>query len=76
MKERLQIDLSKAEALLLFEGLAKLEEKKVLDSTICEEERTAFWALEAVLEKSLPVFAPDYLAQVEEAKRELKTKNA
>ena len=76
MKERLQIELSKAEALLLFEGLAKLEEKKLLDAAVCEEERSAFWALEAVLEKSLPVFATDYLAQVEAAKRELKGENA
>lgn len=53
-----------AEALLVFEGLAKLEEKLILDTAITDEERSAFWALEAVLEKSLPVFAADYAALV------------
>ena len=72
MRERIHIELSEAEALLVFEALSKLDEQKVLDSTITEEERTAFWALEAVLEKSLPVFAPDYLALVERAKREVR----
>ena len=41
-----------------------------------EEERSAFWALEAVLEKSLPVFSPNYAVLVEAAKRELKGENA
>ena len=72
MNKRVPIDLSESEALLLFEGLAKLEEKKVLDSVVSEEERSAFWALEALLEKSLPVFSADYTALVDGAEKEMK----
>ena len=72
MSDDVHIKLSGAEALLVFEALTKLDEKKILDSAVSEEERTACWALEAVLEKSLPVFSPDYLALVEQAKREIK----
>lgn len=76
MHERINIELSQAEALLLFEALTKLDEQRVLDSAVGEEERTAVWALEAVLEKSLPVFAPDYAALVAAAKREIKGNKA
>ena len=72
MSDHVHIELTKAEALLVFEALVKLGEKKILDSTVCEEERSACWALEAVLEKTLPVFSPDYLALVEQAKRDIK----
>lgn len=72
MSKRVPLEMSEAEALLLLEGLSKLEEKNVLDSIISEEERNAFWALEAVLEKKLPVFSPDYAELVEAARKELK----
>lgn len=73
MKDHLHIELSKAEALLIFEGLSKLEEKKLLDTAMSDEERTAFWALEAALEKALPVFSTNYAVLVEAAKREIKS---
>lgn len=76
MSDRVQFELSNAEALLVFEALVKLDEKKLLDSAITEEERSACWALEAMLEKALPVFSPDYLALVEQAKREIKGSKA
>ena len=72
MNDRVHIELTKAEALLVFEALVKLDEQKILDSAVCEEERSACWALEAVLEKALPVFSPDYSALVEKAKRDIK----
>ncbi len=72
MSDQIQIKLTKAEALLVFEALAKLEEKKLLDVHVSEEERSACWALEAVLEKELPVFAPNYAELVEQAKRTIK----
>jgi hypothetical protein len=66
MRNDVEIKLTGAEALLVFEALVKLDEKKVLDSAVSEEERTACWALEAILEKALPVFSPDYSALVEQ----------
>ena len=72
MSDEVHIKLTGAEALLLFEALAKLEEKKLLDSAVSAEERSACWALEAILEKALPVFSPDYVALVEQAKREIR----
>ncbi len=72
MSSDVQIQLTGAEALLVFEALVKLDEKKILDSAMSEEERSACWALEAVLEKALPVFSPDYQALVEQAKRDIK----
>jgi hypothetical protein len=72
MSDQIQIKLSKAEALLVFEALAKIEEKKLLDVHVSEEERSACWALEAALEKELPVFAPNYAELIEQAKRTLK----
>lgn len=72
MSDIVHIELTKAEALLVFEALVKLDEQKVLDSAVCAEERSACWALEAILEKALPVFNPDYSALVEEAKRDLR----
>ena len=76
MSDRVQIELTRAEALLVFEALVKLDEKKLLDSAVSEEERSACWALEAVLEKALPVFSPDYLALVQQAKSEIKGKKS
>ncbi len=72
MSDQVHIKLTQAEALLVFEALAKLEKKKLLDVHVSEEERSACSALEAVLEKELPVFAPNYLALVEQAKRTIK----
>ena len=72
MSQEVHIKLTQAEALLVFEALAKLEEKKLLDVHVSEEERSACWALEAVLEKELPVFAPNYAALVEQAKHTIK----
>ena len=72
MSDRVHIELTRAEALLLFEALVKLDEQKILDSAVSEEERSACWALEAVLEKALPVFSPDYATLVEAAKRDIK----
>ena len=74
MSDDIQIKLTHAEALLVFEALAKLEEKKLLDVHVSEEERSACWALEAVLEKVLPVFAPNYAELVEKAKRAIRGK--
>lgn len=72
----MHLKLTGAEALLVFEALAKLDEKRVLDSAVGEEERTACWALEAMLEKALPVFSPDYAALVEQAKPEIRGEGA
>ena len=72
MSDDVHIKLTKAEALLVFEALVKLDESKVLDSAVSEEERSACWSLEALLEKALPVFSPDYSALVEQAKRDIK----
>ena len=76
MSEDIHIKLTGAEALLVFEALMKLDDKKLLDSALSEEERSACWALEALLEKELPVFSPDYLAIVEQARREIKGESA
>ena len=51
MSNDVHIKLTGAEALLVFEALIKLGEKKLLDSAVSEEERSACWALEALLEK-------------------------
>jgi hypothetical protein len=69
MNRDIDIKLTFEEALLVFETLVKLDEKKLLDSAVSEEERSACWALEAVLEKSLPVFSRDYSSLVEGAKK-------
>ncbi len=72
MSNEVHIKLAGSEALLVFEALVKLDEKKLLDSAVSEEERSACWALEAILEKALPVFSADYLALVEQAKRDIR----
>jgi len=76
MSDDVQIKLTRAEALLAFEALVKLDEKKLLDTALSEEERSACWALEAMLEKALPVLSPDYLALVDKAKRDFKGEKA
>jgi hypothetical protein len=76
MSDEVHIKLTGAEALLVFEALVKLDEKKLLDSAVSEEERSACWALEALLEKALPVFSSDYLALVEQAKRDIRGEEA
>lgn len=72
MSDDVHIKLTGAEVLLVFETLVKLDEKKILNIAVCQEERSACWALEAILEKTLPVLSPEYLALVEQAKRDIK----
>jgi dihydrofolate reductase len=71
MDETVQLTLTKAQALLLYKGLHRLEEKNLLESTLPNEEQHAFRALEAALNKNLPVFDPDYRNLVAAARKEL-----
>jgi hypothetical protein len=69
MNKAVSIELSRDEALVLFEWLAGLETAKV---AIGEAEQRVLWRIEAVLERSLAEpFARDYADLVEQARRRI-----
>jgi hypothetical protein len=69
MSESVSIELSRDEALILFEWLARLAAAKV---AIEEAEQRVLWRIEAMLEKSLAEpFAKDYAELVEQARKRI-----
>lgn len=75
MSDDILIRLSKAKALLLYEGLLKLEELDLPGAILSAGEVDAFWTVEAALDKALPVFASDYAAQVAAAENEVQARS-
>ncbi|MBX3738149.1 MAG: hypothetical protein KF715_15755 [Candidatus Didemnitutus sp.] len=75
MNQPVKIELTAAEALIAFEALAKLDEKRIHERELDSSERMALWAIQSVLEKNVPVFAPNYAQLVQSAKRELNPEN-
>ena len=68
MSSPLNITLTQDEVLVLFEALAKLDEKSQLD-VLSEEERSAVWNLEAMCEKNVEaIFDPQYKEVFDRAK--------
>ncbi|WP_435749052.1 hypothetical protein [Microbacterium sp. PMB16] len=64
----IELTLSSAEALVLFEWLASAHDAESL--TADEAERRVLWDLESQLEtRVVEVFDPDYLEEVAQAKR-------
>ena len=61
------IRFSRAEALVLFEWLARVDDAKALPIEHPAEQK-ALWVLEGQLEKQVPVFTPNYGQLVEEAR--------
>lgn len=60
------LTLSHAEALVLFEWLARHDERLAFDDPAEEQ---VIWHIEAVLERSLPdLFSPDYQTALAEAR--------
>ena len=71
-EEKVVLELTKSEALVLFEFLARTSYDEVL-KTMDSAERRALWKLEGQLESTLvEPFLPNYLELVERAKRRLK----
>ena len=67
----IQIELTDDDAIVLFEWLCLLIEGKQLD-TVHPAERQVLWNLQCELERQLvPPFQPDYIEQLEEAKKRL-----
>jgi hypothetical protein len=65
------ITLSKAEALVLFEWLARTDDARVLPIDH-PAEQVALWRLEGQLEKKIDcLFSPDYGERLEDARRTL-----
>ena len=71
-EEKVIIELSKSEALVLFEFLARTSDDDSL--TVADQaERRALWNLECLFEKALvEPFLPNYLELLEQAKKRLK----
>ena len=63
----IQIRLTQAEGIVLFEWLARSDD---LESLPCRHpaEQKVLWSLEAQLEKQVEVFSPDYKLLVDEAR--------
>ena len=71
MAEKIVIELTKDEALVLFERLAHLSETESLPAEDHAEEKV-FWSIEAQVEKTLvEPFAPNYRQLLAEAKARL-----
>jgi hypothetical protein len=61
------VRFSRAEALVLFEWLARVDDAQALPIGHPAEQK-ALWVLEGQLEKQVPVFSPNYGQLVEEAR--------
>lgn len=64
----MKIELSEAEALVLFEWLARSDEEEKLSFDHPAEQKV-LWRLEGQLENQVPVTAPNYGELVDEARR-------
>ncbi len=71
MSEKVIIELSKEEAIVLFEYLARMNESDALDSTFEDKaEQRVIWNLEATFEEVLAEpFKSDYKKIVDDAKK-------
>lgn len=73
--EKINIQLSGAEALVLFEFLSRFKDNEKLDIMDQAEERV-LWDIHSSLEAKLVVtFKPDYLKLLKEAQEEIKNGN-
>ena len=70
----IQVLLSQAEALVLFEWLARSDSAEALH-TECAAEQKVLWKLEGQLEKQVSVFAPDYKRLLAAAREEVDASN-
>lgn len=70
--EKVILELTKSEALVLFEFLARTSDDDSLTITD-QAERQVLWRLECLFEKALvEPFLPNYLELLEQAKKSLK----
>ena len=73
-QEKIAFEISRDEALVLFEFLSRFSEKGALSIEDTAEERV-LWNLVAILEKSLPEpFRADYIEILESARASLRDK--
>jgi hypothetical protein len=68
--EKLTIRLSQAEALVLFEWLARSDGTEILKTEFPAEQKV-LWSLEAQLEAQVQVFAPNYKDLLEQARAQV-----
>jgi len=68
------LKLSGAEALVLFEWLARSENGGLLE-TECSAEQKLLWKMEGLLEKKVRAFAPDYKQVLGAAREEVDLSN-
>jgi len=72
----IRIELSRDEALVLFDWLARFNQTDQLDFLEAQAEQRALWNLEAILEKSLvEPLAPTYKELLEQARARLGDSN-
>lgn len=64
--DQICVQLSKSEALVLFEWLARTDNEQSIPAKN-EAEQKVLWILEGQLEKQLPVFDENYTTLLEEA---------
>ncbi len=70
MSDKLHLELTRPQALVLYEWLATLDEEGRGSATADSPEQRVLWILEGQLEKRLPaVLAADYGDQLESARR-------
>ena len=73
--DNLNISLTKCEALVLFDFLARINLNANQNIIADQAEQRVLWDLEAILEKELPeVVDPKYSERVSEAKKQIKNK--
>lgn len=69
-KNEVVLKLSEAEALVLFDWLARSENGGLLE-TECSAEQKTLWKVEGLLEKQVSLFAPDYRQMLGAAREEV-----
>jgi hypothetical protein len=69
-KSDVVLKLSGAEALILFEWLARSDNAQLLQVE-CSAEQKVLWKVEGLLEKQVRVFAPDYKQLLGAAREEV-----
>jgi hypothetical protein len=73
-KDDVVLTLSRAEALVLFEWLARSENGGLLE-TECSAEQKLLWKVEGLLEKQVRDFAPDFKQMLGAAREEVDLSN-
>jgi dihydroxyacetone kinase DhaKLM complex PTS-EIIA-like component DhaM len=73
METKVNIEVTKDEALVLFDFLSRLNEKETVDLFEDQAEQKVLWIIEGILEKNLvEPFKPDYKEIIQQARDRLR----